>query len=133
MGLRQFQLEAETLARLHHVGIAQIFEAGHTILGSQEQPFIAMEYVQGRNISNKQVAACSTSTKIDLLIKVYQAVEHAHQNGVLHRDLKPGNILVSAAGEPKILDFGLARRSSVATPSCQGRRRRARSWEHSPT
>jgi serine/threonine protein kinase len=107
--LRRFQLEAETLARLHHAGIAQIFEAGYTVLGGQQQPFIAMELVEGHNINCERIASWNTPAKIRLMIKVCRAVEHAHQNGVLHRDLKPGNILVSDTDEPKILDFGLAR------------------------
>jgi tetratricopeptide (TPR) repeat protein len=101
---QRFAREAELLARLQHPGIAQIFAAG-THAGV---PFLAMELVVGEPLD---IAArmLPWRQRIELLVKVCDAVQHAHSHGVVHRDLKPGNVLVDAAGEPKVLDFGIAR------------------------
>jgi len=108
--LRRFEHESQILGRLHHVGIAQIFEAGTFDVGAGTQPFFAMEYIKGLSLPDYvQKHQLGTRRRVELLIKICQAVEHAHQKGVIHRDLKPGNILVDETGEPKILDFGVAR------------------------
>ncbi|MBU0637754.1 MAG: serine/threonine-protein kinase [Planctomycetes bacterium] len=113
--LRRFATEAHILGRLHHPGIAQVYEAGTAPVdlgGSRtfEQPFFAMEFIRGRpldQVSDDQ--AFSIRQRLDLFVKICDAVQHAHQKGVIHRDLKPGNILVDDIGQPKILDFGVAR------------------------
>ena len=108
--LRRFELEAQTLGRLKHVGIAQIYEAGVNQTALGPQPFFAMELVEGESLddySSKQTL--DTNAKLELLIRICDAVQYAHQQGVIHRDLKPGNILVTSDGQPKILDFGVAR------------------------
>lgn len=108
--LKRFEHEAELLGRLHHPGIAQIYEAGIADEGTGPQPFIAMELVQGQNLldfvaSNKP----TTRQRLELVIKIADAVQHAHTRGIIHRDLKPANILVDETGQPKVLDFGVAR------------------------
>lgn len=120
--LKRFEYEAHLLGRLHHPGIAQIYEAGTADAGAGPQPFFAMELVRGQPLT--EFAAKRQLTirdRLHLLVKVCHAVHHAHQKGVIHRDLKPGNILVEmdsaaqgaqavgAAAQPKILDFGVAR------------------------
>ncbi|MGD9692802.1 MAG: protein kinase [Phycisphaerales bacterium] len=108
--LRRFEREAETLGRLQHPGIAQVYEAGmaETVVGSL--PFIAMEYVDGEPLTTYvETRAMGVRERIELMARVCEAVQHAHQRGVIHRDLKPGNILVEEGGRPKILDFGIAR------------------------
>ncbi len=108
--LRRFEHEAEVLGRLLHPGIAQIYEAGMADAGYGLQPFFAMELVQGQALTEYvKERNLSTRQRMELLAKVCDAVEHAHQKGVIHRDLKPGNILVTDDGQPKILDFGVAR------------------------
>ncbi|MBC7835401.1 MAG: protein kinase [Phycisphaerales bacterium] len=110
--LRRFEHEAEMLGRLQHPGIAQIFEAGAAEVepGWGQQPFIAMELVKGVPLTEfAQKRGLGTRDRMELLLKVCDAVEHAHQRGVIHRDLKPGNILIDDAGQPKVLDFGVAR------------------------
>lgn len=108
--LRRFQREAEILGRLQHPGIAQIYEAGVSDADRPEQAYFAMELVNGRPLTEYAAAQrLSTAQRIDLMAKVCDAVQHAHQRGVIHRDLKPANILVEPDGDPKILDFGVAR------------------------
>ncbi len=148
--LRRFELEAEVLGRLLHPGIAQIYEAGVFANPERERraavaadepgrsdsspatgtPFFAMELVKGVPLT--QYAAekkLGTRERLELVAKICDAVQHAHQKGVIHRDLKPGNILVvesdeatqrrsdegggarasGRVGQPKVLDFGVAR------------------------
>lgn len=108
--LRRFEHEAELLGRLHHPGIAQIYEAGTYEAGGLTHPYIAMELVKGEPLlvyAHKH--NMGTREKLVLLERVCEAMQHAHRNGVIHRDLKPANILVDETGRPKILDFGVAR------------------------
>lgn len=131
--LRRFEHEAHILGRLQHPGIAQIYEAGFDEGPRERQAYIAMEFVPGRTlIEYSNANSLTPSQRLELMIKVCDALQHAHQRGVIHRDLKPGNILV--VGEesestsnhgsrsshdhsvsrlhgpaPKILDFGVAR------------------------
>lgn len=114
--LRRFEHEAELLGRLQHPGIAQIFEAGvatpeQTGLRTP-QPYIAMELVEGLPLLDYAKArGLDPRERLELLARAAEAVQHAHQRGIIHRDLKPGNILVDAHGQPKVLDFGVARAS----------------------
>ena len=108
--LRRFDHEAQVLGRLQHPGIAQIYEAGTADTGEGAQPYFVMEYVRGRSLMDyAQASHLGTRQRLDLLAKICDAVQHAHQKGIIHRDLKPANILVTEEGQPKILDFGVAR------------------------
>jgi tRNA A-37 threonylcarbamoyl transferase component Bud32/tetratricopeptide (TPR) repeat protein len=107
---RRFEHEVRVLARLQHVGIAQVFEAGRVDTPGGSTPYFAMEYVEGRPLTTYAAEQkLSIRERLDLFLKVCDAVEHAHRKGVIHRDLKPGNILVDGGGQPRILDFGVAR------------------------
>ena len=105
---RRFEIEAELLAQLHHPGIAQIY-AAHP--GDETTPpFIAMELVNGPPLTEfAESRQLSVRDRVSLLARACDAVQHAHQRGIIHRDLKPGNILVNEDGQPKVLDFGVAR------------------------
>jgi serine/threonine-protein kinase len=104
--LQRFRRERQTLAALEHPNIARLLDGGATSSG---QPYLVMELVEGEPID----AYCdrrraSLDERLELFLVVCEAVRHAHQNLVVHRDLKPGNILVTAEGTPKLLDFGIA-------------------------
>lgn len=108
--LHRFEQESQALGRLHHSGIAQVYEAGSADTGFGFQPFFAMELIQGEPLTQyADEHRLNTRQRLELMIRVCDAVQHAHQHGIIHRDLKPGNILVDESGQPKILDFGLAR------------------------
>jgi WD40 repeat protein/serine/threonine protein kinase len=105
--LQRFATEQQVLANLEHANIARLYDADVTADG---RPYLVMEHVEGVTID----LACdegrlSIERRIDLFVKVCDAVEHAHRNLVVHRDLKPGNILVTPEGEPKLLDCGIAK------------------------
>jgi tetratricopeptide (TPR) repeat protein len=108
--IRRFEQESQALGRLQHPGIAQIYEAGSAETPFGVQPYFAMELIQGKPlVEYAREHKLNTRQRLELMIAVCDAVEHAHQRGILHRDLKPANILVGEDGQPKILDFGLAR------------------------
>jgi len=107
---RRFRYESELLGRLDHPYIARIYDSGTTDLGSGPQPFLVMELVEGRPLTHYvREHDLPVHGRLELLAKVCDGVHHAHTKGIIHRDLKPGNILVNADGEPRILDFGVAR------------------------
>ncbi len=109
--LRRFILESQVLGRLQHPGIAQVYEAGTAKddRGS-EVPFFAMEFIRGIPLTQyADTHKLGTRQRLEMVARICDAVNHAHQKGVIHRDLKPGNILVDESGQPKILDFGVAR------------------------
>ncbi len=101
----RFLQEREILAALTHPNIAHLLDVGHLEDG---QPYLTMEYVEGKPI-DQHCEGFSLRQKIELFLKVCGAVGYLHRNLVVHRDLKPGNILVTAMGEPKLLDFGIAK------------------------
>jgi len=104
----RFLQERQILASLVHPNIARMLDAGHVQNG---QPFLAMEYIDGKPI-DIFAAGFTVRQKITLFLKVCSAVGYLHQNLIVHRDLKPSNILVTLGGEPKLLDFGIAKMGS---------------------
>ena len=101
----RFLRERQILASLSHPGIARLLDAGHTNGG---RPYLVMEYIDGIPI-DVYAEALDLRGKLQLFLLVCDAISYAHRNLVIHRDLKPSNILVEAGGQPKLLDFGIAR------------------------
>jgi WD40 repeat protein/serine/threonine protein kinase len=109
----RFEAERQALAMMDHANIARIFDAGMTDSG---RPYFVMELVRGMKITDYcDQNQLPTRERLDLFIKVCQAIQHAHQKGIIHRDIKPSNILVTrhdgpaGAGMPKVIDFGIAK------------------------
>jgi WD40 repeat protein/serine/threonine protein kinase len=106
----RFEAERQALAMMDHPNIAKVLDAGTTDLG---RPFFVMELVRGIRITDYcDQNQLSTQERLDLFIKVCQAIQHAHQKGIIHRDIKPSNILVTlhdGVPVPKVIDFGIAK------------------------
>lgn len=105
--LRRFRAERQILAKLDHPNIARLLDAGTTEDGL---PYFIMEYIVGAPVTRFAAAQkLSIRQRLELYLKICAAVEFAHRNLVVHRDIKPSNILATAEGEPKLLDFGIAK------------------------
>jgi tetratricopeptide (TPR) repeat protein/tRNA A-37 threonylcarbamoyl transferase component Bud32 len=106
---RRFEREVELAATLRHEGVVRVYDSG---AASDGRLFLTMELVEGETL-DRAALACNRDPKriADLVARVCDAVNHAHQRGVIHRDLKPSNIRVDADGTPRVLDFGLARQA----------------------
>ncbi len=101
----RFLRERQLLASLNHPSIVHVIDAGHTEDG---RPFLVMEYVEGVSI-DLHAATMDVRERLSLFLRVCEGVSHAHRRLIIHCDLKPSNILVDASGQPKLLDFGIAR------------------------
>lgn len=105
--LHRFLEEAETAAGLSHTNIAHVYEVGE----HEGAPFFSMEYVENGSLADRlRKELPPPQETAELLISVARALHFAHQNGVVHRDMKPGNVLLDQDGVPKVADFGIAKR-----------------------
>src|SRR6266481_4538417 len=106
----RFEAERQALAMMDHPNIAKVLDAGSTEAG---RPYFVMELVRGIRITDYcDQSNLTTKERLDLFIKVCQAIQHAHQKGIIHRDIKPSNILVTlhdGVPVPKVIDFGIAK------------------------
>ena len=104
--IRRFKREAATIARLHHPNVCQLYETGQ----HKRRHFIAMERAEGVNLREHLLRRTLDDREIvDIGVQIASALEAAHAAFIVHRDIKPGNIMISPAGKVKVLDFGLAR------------------------
>jgi WD40 repeat protein len=105
--VKRFYTEAEAAANLDHPGIVPIYEVGQ----HEGQHYFSMGFVEGQSLSHRLAGGpMPPSQAAELIVKVADAIEYAHQRGVIHRDLKPANILLDRQGNPRITDFGLAKK-----------------------
>jgi eukaryotic-like serine/threonine-protein kinase len=112
--IRRFRREAQVLARLNHANICTIYE----IEDHEGKPFIAMERLDGLNLK-AHIARKTLETRevVDIASQVAEALDVAHGMGIVHRDIKPGNVFVGTTGQVKVLDFGMARSFSTDDPT----------------
>jgi serine/threonine-protein kinase len=103
----RFKVEAEAVARLQHPNIVQIYEVGEL----NQKPYFSLEFVSGGSLDKKLTGTpLAPRYSADLVEKIARGIDAAHRAGIVHRDLKPANIMLTADGEPKITDFGLAKK-----------------------
>ena len=116
--IRRFRREAQSAASLSHPNIVSVYDVGKE--GDTE--YIVMEYVEGRNLKEiiREYAPLSTDQSINLGRQITEAIQNAHENHIIHRDIKPHNILVTGDGHAKVTDFGIARAVSSATVTHTG-------------
>ncbi|MBK8269911.1 MAG: serine/threonine protein kinase [Planctomycetes bacterium] len=111
--VKRFEREGRALARLHHPGIAQIYDAGTDHAAPVARPYLVMELIRGTPLGVLMADdAMSIKDRISVFLKLCSAMEYAHGQGVIHRDLKPENVIVENGDDgmqPKVLDFGIAR------------------------
>ena len=116
--VRRFRREAQSAASLSHTNIVSIYDVGKD--GDTE--YIVMEYVEGQNLKDiiRNYAPLSSDLTVELGIQIAEAIRHAHEHHIIHRDIKPHNILVTEDGRIKVTDFGIARAVSAATMTHTG-------------
>lgn len=120
----RFRQEAQSASRMAHPTVVRVFDAGDDLIqtpdGPRRLPFIAMEYVEGKNL--RQVideGALTSSEASRILESVLTALEYSHRAGIVHRDIKPANIMITTSGQVKVMDFGIARAVSDTSSTLQ--------------
>jgi eukaryotic-like serine/threonine-protein kinase len=107
--VRRFQREAKTTSTLSHPAIVTVFDVGEAKREGESVDFIVMEYVEGESLRQKLRQRLPLNKRLELVARIADGIAVAHAAGVVHRDLKPDNIIMTPEGQPKIVDFGLAK------------------------
>jgi len=114
--LARFRAEAEVIADLKHPGVVQIHDAGVC----DGRPYFVLEFLEGGSLAERTGRVWEPTAAASLVAKLARTVHACHERGIVHRDLKPANILLTAEGEPKVADFGLAKRPEVTALTANG-------------
>jgi eukaryotic-like serine/threonine-protein kinase len=107
----RFRREAQSAASLNHRNIVAVYDTGEDVFDGHRIPYIVMEYVEGRTLREllREQARFTPERSIEIIASVLDALEYSHKAGIVHRDIKPGNVMITGAGEVKVMDFGIAR------------------------
>jgi eukaryotic-like serine/threonine-protein kinase len=107
----RFRREAQSAASLNHPSIVAVYDTGEDVVGGTTVPYIVMEFVEGRTLRDlvSDGGPLAPERAAEITDGVLQALDYSHRNGIVHRDIKPGNIMVTPSGAVKVMDFGLAR------------------------
>src|SRR5215472_3333079 len=107
----RFRREAQSAASLNHPSIVAVYDTGEDMVGSIPVPYIVMEFVDGRTLRDllRDDRRLLPERAAEITDGVLRALDYSHRNGIVHRDIKPGNVMVSRGGEVKVMDFGIAR------------------------
>jgi serine/threonine-protein kinase len=107
----RFRREAQSAASLNHRNIVAVYDTGEDHLDGHRIPYIVMEYVEGRTLREmlREQARFTPERTIEVSASILDALEYSHRSGIVHRDIKPGNVMITTAGEVKVMDFGIAR------------------------
>ena len=114
---QRFRKEAQNSARLNHANIVAVYDTGETLVDGFSVPYIVMERVKGRNLRDivHQDGPMRPETAAEVLLPVTAALQASHEAGIIHRDVKPANIMITSTGEVKVMDFGIARAMDDST------------------
>src|SRR6266536_2390300 len=107
----RFRREAQSAASLNHPSIVAVYDAGEDMVGPTPVPYIVMEYVDGRTLRDllREDRRLLPERAMEISDGVLRALDYSHRNGIVHRDIKPGNVMLTRAGQVKVMDFGIAR------------------------
>jgi serine/threonine-protein kinase len=107
----RFRREAQSAASLNHRNIVAVYDTGEDYIDGHRIPYIVMEYVEGRTLREllRERARFTPERTIEVVAAVLDALEYSHRSGIVHRDIKPGNVMITTGGEVKVMDFGIAR------------------------
>jgi eukaryotic-like serine/threonine-protein kinase len=107
----RFRREAQSAASLNHPSIVAVYDTGEEILDNVNVPYIVMEYVEGRTLRDvlREGRRILPERALEITAEVLEALEYSHRAGIVHRDIKPGNVMLTPSGDVKVMDFGIAR------------------------
>jgi serine/threonine-protein kinase len=107
----RFRREAQSSAALNHPNIVAVYDTGESEINGVSVPYIVMEYVDGKTLREmlREEPSISTDVALEVTAEILTALDYSHRAGIVHRDIKPGNVMITEAGQVKVMDFGIAR------------------------